>query len=123
MAALPARPDLTELTAEQKDRVRRQVRRQQHRCGGCGSEEFVVGDALYLGFLFRSEDQDAYLVALSCADPSCPTPRTGIRLHAAQFLPTYLSGSASSDSGTEGRARLSRSTSGSASRSSARSES
>ncbi|MGH3620334.1 MAG: hypothetical protein ACRDQ5_00890 [Sciscionella sp.] len=87
VAADTGRAELTALTDEQKHRVLRQVRREHLTCGGCGNQKLLVGDALYLGFLFLSEDQDAYMVALTCTNPHCPAPRGGIRLHAAQFLP------------------------------------
>lgn len=80
------RPDITTLTTEQKKRVLEHVWQHQGRCRCCGNTTFTVGDALYLGYLFLSEDQDAYMVGLSCTNPHCPTPRTGVRLPAAQFL-------------------------------------
>ena len=79
------RPELIALTDEQKHRVLRQVRRKGESCRHCGGAEFVVGQALYLGFLFRSEDTDAYLVALSCTNPACPAPRTGIRCSGSEL--------------------------------------
>jgi hypothetical protein len=82
------RPELTALTGEQRERVLKQVRRRRGTCRHCGGDEFAVGDALYLGFLFRSEDSGAYMVALSCRNPDCPAPHTGIRLPAAKFLST-----------------------------------
>ena len=39
-----------------------------------------MGDALFLGFLFLSEERDEYMVALTCTNPDCRTPMTGIRL-------------------------------------------
>jgi hypothetical protein len=80
------RPELTALTEEQQDRVLGQVRRRHGTCRHCGSDGFVVGAALYLGFLFLSEDSDAYMVALTCTNPTCPAPHTGIRLPGSQFL-------------------------------------
>jgi hypothetical protein len=82
------RPELTVLTGEQGDRVLKQVRRRRGSCRHCGGDKFDVGDALYLGFLFLSEDSDAYMVALTCVNPECPAPHTGIRLPAGQFLST-----------------------------------
>jgi hypothetical protein len=79
------RPELTVLTDEQKHRVLRQVRRRQGSCRHCGGEKFLVGDALYLGFLFLSEDTDAYMVALTCTNPACSAPHTGIRLPESEF--------------------------------------
>ncbi len=78
--------DNRELTEEQKRRVLRKVEERGFACGSCGSGEFEVGDALYLGFLFLSEDPDAYMVALTCQSPDCESPRTGIRLHQLDFL-------------------------------------
>lgn len=79
------RPELTVLSDEQKHRVLRQVRRGGRSCRHCGGVEFEVGEALYLGFLFHSEDTDAYMVALSCTNPACPAPRTGIRVSAFEL--------------------------------------
>lgn len=80
------RPELTVLTDEQKHRVLEQVSRRRGSCRACGGEAFNVGDALYLGFLFLSEDPDAYMVALSCTNPACSAPHTGIRLPESEFL-------------------------------------
>ncbi|MBV8541594.1 MAG: hypothetical protein JO063_13305 [Pseudonocardiales bacterium] len=79
------RPELTALTDEQKHRVLRQVRRRHGSCRHCGGAEFLVGEALYLGFLFLSEDTDAYMVALTCTSPRCFAPRTGIRLSESEL--------------------------------------
>ena len=38
------------------------------------------------GFLFLDEDDDAYLVALTCRNPKCAQPRTAIRLREKDFL-------------------------------------
>jgi len=78
--------DNRELTEEQKRRVLRKTGEEGVACGGCGSGDFEVGNALYLGFLFLSEHQDAYMVALTCAVRGCESPRTGIRLHELDFL-------------------------------------
>jgi hypothetical protein len=80
------RPENVALSEQQKRNVLTQVRRKNLRCGSCGTEDFVVGDALYLGYLFQNEEQGTYMVALSCTKSGCPTPRTGIRLHESQFL-------------------------------------
>jgi hypothetical protein len=80
------RPDITTLTTEQKKRVLEQVWSRRGSCHCCGGTTFTVGDALYLGYLFLSEDQDAYMVGLCCANPHCSAPHTGVRLSAAQFL-------------------------------------
>jgi hypothetical protein len=78
--------DNRELTEEQKRRVLRKIEEKEVVCGSCGSGDFEVGEALYLGFLFLSEDQDAYMVALTCKGLGCESPRTGIRLHQLDFL-------------------------------------
>jgi hypothetical protein len=75
-----------ELTEEQRRRVLLKVEENGVVCGSCGSVDFEVGEALYLGFLFLSEDRDAYMVALTCKDAGCESPRTGIRLHQLDFL-------------------------------------
>ena len=74
------------LSEAQKQRVIEKVEERGFTCGSCGSNDFEVGEALYLGFLFLDEDNDAYMVALTCKEPDCDTPRTGIRLHEADFL-------------------------------------
>lgn len=80
------RPDLTTLSAEQQDRVLDVIARHGWACGSCEQKEFKVGHALYLGFLFRREEQDAYMVALTCTNPRCGSPRTGLRLRESEFL-------------------------------------
>lgn len=74
------------LDVNEKRRVLERAGELGFTCGGCGSGDFEVGEALYLGFLFLSEDHDAYMVALACENPGCESPRTGIRLRAAEFL-------------------------------------
>ena len=74
------------LGEDEKRRVLAKVRQRGLRCGSCGSDGFEVGEALYLGFLFLDEDTDAYMVALTCREPDCATPRTGIKLHESEFL-------------------------------------
>ena len=78
--------DNRELNDEQKRRVLLKTGERGVTCGGCGSKDFEVGEALYLGFLFLSEARDAYMVALTCKNPGCESPRTGIRLHELDFL-------------------------------------
>lgn len=80
------RPEITVLTDEQKSRILEQARRRTEICPQCGSEQVTVGDALYLGFLFLSENSDAYMVALTCTNAECPAPRRGIKLPGSQFL-------------------------------------
>ena len=77
--------DNKRLDENEKRRVLEKARERGFACEGCGSKDFEVGDALYLGFLFLSEDRDAYMVALTCENPGCPAPRTGIRLHQLDF--------------------------------------
>lgn len=74
------------LNENQKRRVLEKVRERGTTCGSCGSSDFEVGEALYLGFLFLSEGHGNYMVALTCEEPDCGTPRTGIRLHESEFL-------------------------------------
>ena len=78
--------DNRSLDANEKHRVLEKSRGRGFVCASCGSEDFEVGDALHLGFLFLSEDRDAYMVALTCKNPGCQAPRTGIRLHQLDFL-------------------------------------
>lgn len=80
------RPEITMLTDGQKNRILDEMRRKAGTCPACGGKEFIVGDALYLGFLYVSENLDAYMIALTCTNPGCPAPRTGIRLPGSQFL-------------------------------------
>lgn len=82
------RPENIALSEQQKRNVTTQVRRKNLTCGSCGTKDFVVGDALYLGFLFLNEKHGTYMVALTCTRTDCPTPRTGIRLHESKFLGT-----------------------------------
>jgi hypothetical protein len=76
-----------ELSEKQKQRVLKRVRERGFACGSCGSEDFEVGEALELGFLFLSEERGTYMVALTCRERDCETPRTGIKLHESEFLP------------------------------------
>ncbi len=78
--------DNREITEDQKRRVLRRVEERGFTCASCGSGDFEVGEALYLGFLFLSENPDAYMVALTCEGRGCESPRTGIRLHQLDFL-------------------------------------
>jgi hypothetical protein len=39
-----------------------------------------------MGFLFLDEEHGTYMVALTCENPACRSPRTGIRLHRSEFL-------------------------------------
>ena len=80
------RPERMTLTEEQRDRVRKKLAKQRKACGNCQNTEFEIGKALYLGFLWRFEDTNAYMIALTCTNPECSAPRTGLRLHERDFL-------------------------------------
>jgi hypothetical protein len=80
------RPELVSLEPADRDRVLAQVAAKGGHCEACGATDFEVGHALYLGFLFLDEDDDAYMVALTCRNPKCTQPRTGIRLREKDFL-------------------------------------
>lgn len=74
------RPELMALDSPARHRVLDQIAAKGGSCEGCGGTDFDVGDALYLGFLFLDEDPDSYMVALTCRNPQCTKPRTGIIL-------------------------------------------
>lgn len=78
-------PECVPLGVDERDRVRDEISRRHLKCPACGHTDFRVGSALPLGFLFLSEDADAYMVALTCTTPGCPRPRTGIRLDGNTF--------------------------------------
>ena len=80
------RPELISLDPADRDRALAQVAAKGGHCEACGETEFEVGHALYLGFLFLDEDDDTYLVALTCRNRDCGQPRTAIRLHEKDFL-------------------------------------
>lgn len=80
------RPELVELDRAERERVLTQLTAKGGYCEACAGTEFDVGRALYLGFLFLDEDQDAYLVALTCRNPDCPQPHTAITLREKDFL-------------------------------------
>jgi preprotein translocase subunit SecA len=86
--SLPAepRPDLFELTQQEKDRVRTQLRRRRSRCGACGGSEFEIGYGFYLGFLFVGEALENYMVGLTCQNPDCLAPYTGTTVRESQVL-------------------------------------
>lgn len=79
------RPELISLVPLDRDRVVDLVAAKGGHCESCGGTEFEVGHALYLGFLFLDEDDDAYMVALTCRNPECGQ-RTAIRLREKDFL-------------------------------------
>lgn len=80
------RPELIALYPAARERVSAQIAAKGGHCECCGAKDFDVGDALYLGFLFLDEDTDAYMVALTCRNPDCAKPRTGIVLPRKAFL-------------------------------------
>lgn len=80
------RPELVALKSAERANVLTQVAAEGRRCNGCQATDFDVGDALYLGFLFLDEDQDAFMVALTCRRSDCPAPRTAIVLSDRDFL-------------------------------------
>lgn len=76
---------LTELTPEERWHVAAWVRSNRVHCPRCGQRTFEVGDALYLGFLFVNAELDEWVVALTCTNPACPAPRTGVKLREHDF--------------------------------------
>ncbi|OBG38443.1 hypothetical protein [Mycobacterium sp. E3198] len=83
---LETRPELIGLDHAARQRVLEQIAAKGGHCEACGENDFAVGDAMCMGFLFLDEDADAYMVALTCRNPECPKPRTGLRLRADEFL-------------------------------------
>jgi hypothetical protein len=84
--AAMVRPELVALDPASCERVLEQIAAKGGYCECCGAKAFHVGGALYLGFLFLDEDNDAYMVALTCRNPECAKPRTGIVLPEKDFL-------------------------------------
>ena len=82
------RPELIGLEPAERECVLQQVAAKGGHCEGCGGTDFDVGHALYLGYLFLDENDDAYMVALTCRNHDCPKPRSGIRLREKDFLLT-----------------------------------
>lgn len=80
------RPELIALDGPARERVSRQIEAKGGHCESCGGRDFAVGDALYLGFLFLDEERDAYMIALTCRNPDCAKPRSGIVLAENDFL-------------------------------------
>ena len=80
------RDENRELTEGQKQQALARIGELSFSCGSCGSRNFQVGDALEMGFLFLSEEHGSYMVALTCENPKCESPRTGIRLRDYEFL-------------------------------------
>ncbi len=79
------RPELISLVPVDRDQVLAQVAAKGGHCESCGGTDFEVGHALYLGYLFLDEDNDAYMVALTCRNPHCGQ-HTGIKLREKDFL-------------------------------------
>ncbi len=83
---MSVRPELVVLNRAECDCVLEHVAVKGGHCEGCGGTDFEVGHALYLGYLFLDEDDDAYMVALRCRNRDCPSPRTAIKLAENDFL-------------------------------------
>lgn len=79
------RPELVTLEPVARQRVLDQIAAKGGSCGSCGGTDFDVGAVLYLGFLFLDEDDDAYMVALTCRSRGC-AKRTGVVLAENEFL-------------------------------------
>lgn len=105
MAPNGVRPELIELQSVECERVLELVAVKGGHCAGCGAKDFAVGHALYLGFLFLDEDDDAFMVGLTCHNAGCPAPRTGIVLAANEFLTEYQGISDIEDIASRARAR------------------
>jgi hypothetical protein len=83
---MTVRPELISLDPADRDRVLGLAVARGGHCESCGGTDFDVGHALYLGFLFLDEDDDAYMVALTCRNPECAQPHTAIKLRENEFL-------------------------------------
>jgi hypothetical protein len=105
MTDMSVRPELIDLQSVERERVLELVAVKGGHCAGCGAKDFAVGHALYLGFLFLDEDDDAFMVALTCRNGGCPAPRTGIVLAANEFLSDYREISDVEDIASRARAR------------------
>ena len=86
MTTAEVRPELVSLLPSDRDRVRGLLTAKGGHCEGCGGTDFEIGHALYLGYLFLDEDDDAYMVALTCRNAECAQPHTAIRLRENEFL-------------------------------------
>jgi hypothetical protein len=80
------RPDVFALTEQETDRVRELLHERRFRCAGCGGAELGIGHCFYLGFVFVGEELDHYMVGLTCRNPECPAPYTGITLRESEVL-------------------------------------
>jgi hypothetical protein len=107
------RPELIDLQRVEQQRVSELVAVKGGHCAECDGKDFVVGAALYLGFLFLDEDDDAFMVALTCSNPDCRVPRTAIVLAANEFLSEYQDESDSADIAARARAAQASAVSGS----------
>ena len=76
---------LTALRPRERRAVAAWVKSHRVHCPRCHSRSFDVGDALYLGFLFVNAELDEWVVALTCRNPHCPAPRTGVKLREQDF--------------------------------------
>ena len=76
----------TRLTERQKSRVLASIEDRGFTCESCHSGDLRVSEALHMGFLFLDEEHGTYMVALTCKNPDCAAPRTGIRLRHSEFL-------------------------------------
>ena len=83
---MTVRPELVSLKPAERDAVLELVAAKGGNCEGCNGSDFEVGHALYLGYLFLDEDDDAYMVALKCRNRGCPSPRTAITLSENEFM-------------------------------------
>lgn len=82
------RPENIALTAQEQACVMERVAATGSVCHWCAGVDFRVGDALPLGFLFLDEQPGTFMAALTCTNPSCPSPHTGITLHERHFRST-----------------------------------
>lgn len=82
------RPENIALTARERAYVSERVSATGSVCHWCDGVDFHVGDALPLGFLFLDERPGTFMVALTCTNPACPAPHTGITLHESYFRST-----------------------------------
>lgn len=101
----PVRPELINLRSVERERVLELVAVRGGHCLGCGANDFTVGHALYLGFLFLDEADDAFMVALTCRNADCRAPRTGIVIAANEFLSDYQQISDTEEIARRARAR------------------
>ena len=80
------RPELISLKPDARQRVLQQVTAKGGHCESCGATDFDVGACpLPRLSLFLDEDDDAYMVALTCRNPDCAGPRTAIVLRRRTF--------------------------------------